>query len=227
MQTLMAADEEVGGSGWMKERLSAAEGKVLGALGEDERRVFEHSLTPAGVCVGRVYADVKRLRLYSAGFSWVPAGYYGWSLGERAGFLGTGKGALCKSMLMENVKFKEGGGGERYCLVVVQYVREIDVKKLAAEMRCLAPAKSRLPTSCFEFKVAKDASGAMITGFGHNAVSPLGLATPVQIVVDRSIKGYFFMGGGHADLKVGCEVGEFVRGVKAKVLDASKARPGV
>lgn len=68
-----------------------------------------------------------------------------------------------------------------------------------------------------------------LTGFGHNAVTPVCSATRIPIVVSHRIaqlSDRFFLGAGEVDLKVGMPPDEFVRGFQdwpAWVVDCTAA----
>ena len=61
-------------------------------------------------------------------------------------------------------------------------------------------------------------------------MSPFGLATDVPIVLDEAVTKldvpFFWMGGGHVDLKLGMSVQDFVKATHCAVLDVSEARAG-
>ena len=58
-------------------------------------------------------------------------------------------------------------------------------------------------------------TSAALSGFEHNAVSPLGLRTPLPILLSAPIArlpaGELWLGGGEPDLKLRVESQEFVR----------------
>ena len=65
-----------------------------------------------------------------------------------------------------------------------------------------------------------------LTGYTHNGVSPVGLATRLPIVLSHAVpaleagaSSLFFLGAGEVDLKVGLAPSEFVRAYAPLVLD--------
>lgn len=64
-----------------------------------------------------------------------------------------------------------------------------------------------------------------LTGFRHNAVSPVGLATPLPIILSDRVAALqppvFWLGGGEADLKVCLPVERFVEAYGATVVDCT------
>ena len=67
------------------------------------------------------------------------------------------------------------------------------------------------------------------SGFGHNAVAPLDMATPIPIIVCASIRdlnpAYIWLGGGEVDLKIRLNVEEFIAATGAVVGDISEPDP--
>mmetsp|Transcript_12494 Transcript_12494/g.24830 ORF Transcript_12494/g.24830 Transcript_12494/m.24830 type:complete len:281 (+) Transcript_12494:90-932(+) len=228
-----------GGEGSLEDitrRLEALEAKLLGSLDPETRKTHEFALGKEGACVGRVFKDVKEKKCYSAAWKWVPSEYYGWDLEKRRSCLGAHNvEQLCKAMLMENKSHHEGGGdnrlNSRFYLVVVQYSATISQKKLEGEVRGLLPVEKRLTAKDYSFSVAKEADSDKRTGFKHNSVSPFGLATDVPIILDEAVSTldvpFFWMGGGHVDLKLGMSVKDFVGTTNCAVLDVSEARAGM
>ena len=64
-------------------------------------------------------------------------------------------------------------------------------------------------------RMVEGATSAALSGFEHNAVSPLGLRTPLPILLSAPIArlpaGELWLGGGEPDLKLRVESQEFVR----------------
>lgn len=54
-----------------------------------------------------------------------------------------------------------------------------------------------------------------LTGYSHNGVSPMGLATKLPILISHKITqlepDFFWLGAGEVDLKVGMSAAEFVK----------------
>ncbi|GMH64067.1 hypothetical protein TL16_g03883 [Triparma laevis f. inornata] len=196
----------------LEKRITELESKMLIELETPGRRGGNDE------CVSRVYDEVKSLKQYSSLWTWVPKTYYKLSLPERSKILRTTVPQLCKSMLMENKSFKDTNSNSqnsRFYLVVVQYCSSIDVKKLEGEVRGLLPVKDRLTSKDYTFSVAKETDSDDLTGFKHNSVSPFGLCSKIPVILDKSIAHletpFFWMGGGHPDLKLGMSVNDFLK----------------
>jgi hypothetical protein len=74
----------------------------------------------------------------------------------------------------------------------------------------------RFSKSKVKFRLAPDDVSARLTGYVHNAVSPVALADPsVPLVLSHHIAAlqpdFFWLGGGEADLKLGFSCREFVQ----------------
>lgn len=67
----------------------------------------------------------------------------------------------------------------------------------------------------FHFRLADEQVSAELSGYGHNGVIPIQMRTNMPVVLSHEIKqlspGFFWMGGGHPDLKMRLSFAEFVR----------------
>jgi prolyl-tRNA editing enzyme YbaK/EbsC (Cys-tRNA(Pro) deacylase) len=66
-------------------------------------------------------------------------------------------------------------------------------------------------------RMVADDCTAQLTGYGHNAVTPVCSATRMPIVMsDRiaALDGPFFLGGGETDLKISMPAAEFLEAYK-------------
>lgn len=178
--------------------------------------------------------------IYSAKWKWVPKEYYSWPLEQRAQVLGApSTWHLCKSLLLENHRLRNSNhpsGASSYdpthpqfVLVVIQYETALDVKKLTYAVRSLRPpGKTRLDLNEFDFRVATLEDNAQWTGYSHGAVTPFGMLRQGQIPIFLHSNvvplQFFWMGGGHVQLKLGMAVSEFLRATQAKVADISVPR---
>lgn len=59
----------------------------------------------------------------------------------------------------------------------------------------------------------KEDQNEFMTGYIHNGVEPFMMKTPLPIILSHLIakKGFFWLGGGHVDLKIRVSVEEFLR----------------
>lgn len=186
---------------------------------------------PDGIVVDesmrRARGDVEKKGIYSAAWKWVPSNYYDWTFEERAKCLGApSTDLLCKALLMDN---KKSNGSDptnpKFVLVIIQYVKSLDNRKLASAIRSLRPnVVDRLDYSQFDWRLADEADNDRITGYSYNSVSPFGLKEQVPIVFTKDVVPLHFlwMGGGHKDLKLGMAVSDFIRATNCIVADISE-----
>lgn len=180
----------------------------------------------------RARGEVESVGLYSSRWVWVPEPYYTWSLEKRASMLKAPTTAhLCKSLLLENKKVTDQTHDfwlhPRFVMVILQYEAELSTDLLTKSIRRLRPVEERLDPSNFDWRVADPEDNDRITGYQFNSVTPLGLNEDIPIILCSAVAdlGYFWMGGGHVQLKLGLSVSEFVDKVKnVKVMEASTPR---
>lgn len=82
------------------------------------------------------------------------------------------------------------------------------VEQVANEVAPLSKSKINMRM------VAEEQAQAM-TGFGHNAVTPICSAAKLPIIMSHRIAalpGHFFLGAGEVDLKVGLRADDFLQG---------------
>lgn len=157
-----------------------------------------------------------------------PADYYQQGLEFRRNVLGAASiQHLCKSIIMENthahpdVKGWEDPHNSKYYLVVVQYAFKLDTAKLDTFLHKLNGGK--VSKKHFHMRLASDEVGQQLSGFGHNAVSPIGCKERLPIIIASTITqlepDFFWMGGGEVDLKLGMRAKDFVEQYGALVAD--------
>lgn len=162
---------------------------------------------------------------------WVAPNYYALPMRGRAEVLGCEVTQMCKTMLVENKQWKGHDPFDRFnakhYLVVVQYAATFNALGLRNALAALSAGALR--KSDFNFRVADEATMAALSGFEHNAVTPYGMRearVPVVLAMAaaRAPREFFWMGGGHADLKVGVPVADFLKRFEPLLLDVSDAR---
>lgn len=104
----------------------------------------------------------------------------------------------------------------KYLVVLLQYVSKLDTDRLAKSLRLRAPKG----VACsHKLAVASPDASAVLTDFGHNAVSPFGCATQLPVVVsaaavelrETTAGRFLWLGGGHVDVKLRIPVSELLR----------------
>ena len=69
----------------------------------------------------------------------------------------------------------------RYYLVIVQYVSKLDTEKLRGLVRDLMPPEKQLSKKKFNFQLADEKVSFELSGFSHNAVTPIGMRCHVPV----------------------------------------------
>jgi len=159
------------------------------------------------------------LGMQSSVFKRVAPGYYDCAYEQRASQLGTCVEALCKSMVMENTRLNgDESCAERikYVLVVLQYAgHKLDRSKLTDAVRGLE-GNNALGRKQYNMRMVEEETSRRLSGYEHNAVTPLGMTTPMPIIISSSIASLdtIWLGAGEVDLKLGLKVDEFVSGMR-------------
>ena len=71
----------------------------------------------------------------------------------------------------------------RYYLVIVQYVSKLDTELLRTLVRDLKPKEERLSKKKFNFQLADEKTSFELSGYSHNAVTPVGMRHPVPVCI--------------------------------------------
>ncbi len=105
----------------------------------------------------------------------------------------------------------------------MQYAAKLHTEKLKRALVKLS--EGTLRSKLVNLRLAPEAASTQLTGFGHNAVTPVGMQTPLPIIMSHHIQdvphGWFWMGGGEVDLKLGMPVADFVDVHQPLVLDCT------
>jgi prolyl-tRNA editing enzyme YbaK/EbsC (Cys-tRNA(Pro) deacylase) len=147
--------------------------------------------------------------------------YYSWTLELRRRYLSAPSALhLCKSIVMCNTYWSGDELNEldrfnsRYYCCVVSYDTKLSASDISRIIKDLNKAARRVPPTNKElhFRLADDCEG--VTGFCPNAVTPVGLKTPMPIVLDKVLTTLdppmFWMGGGEVNLKLAVDTQEFI-----------------
>jgi prolyl-tRNA editing enzyme YbaK/EbsC (Cys-tRNA(Pro) deacylase) len=147
-------------------------------------------------------------------FRRVSGEYYSWSLEQRRAALGAASvDHLTKSLILRNTA---GDDSDPYLhvLVLTQYTAKLDtvtLNKFIKARRKREDGQSR----AYNYTLAPEEVGFQLSGYGHNAVTPLNMAVRIPIIMSHAIRslepGFFWMGGGEVDLKLGMTAEEAER----------------
>ena len=170
----------------------------------------------------RVMAAAEKAGLSSAQFWRVRSDYYDQELPWRRDVLGASSVVqLCKAMIMENTKVGEmtleqatSAGRVKYVCVVLQYAgAKLNKEKLHDAVRRM-DGKNALGKKQYSLRMVSQETSDSLSGFEHNAVTPLGMVTSVPVLLSDKIKtlpeGKVWLGGGHVDVKMRVDVKELV-----------------
>ncbi|KAF0690266.1 Aste57867_18340 [Aphanomyces stellatus] len=178
--------------------------------------------------VSRAVEDLRERQVYSAKLHRAPHNYYEWTLAERAKFLNCTVAQLCKSIIMENVAWKDDMHHvPRFVCVIVQYKAKINSDKVAKLVRDAgANGVQKISRKQVNFQHAPPDISAQLTGFEFNGVSPFGMLTPLPTIVSTPILDlpYIWLGGGAHDVKLKVAVSQCVQALAAISGDVSEAR---
>jgi len=162
-----------------------------------------------------------------------PPNYYDESLEFRREVLNAASvDHLCKTIVMQNTRAPPEVTDcsdptlSKYYMVCVQYTARLHAEKLHAFVRALAAEGGhRLSKKQVNMRLVPEELSEEITGFGHNAVAPVGCAVALPLIVSHRIAelrpGLFWLGGGEVDLKLGLEWSEFAAAFRPFVADCT------
>lgn len=96
----------------------------------------------------------------------------------------------------------------RFVCVIVQYTTSLNNEKLIKVLKAYQNDNcvEKAPRKGFHFRLANEEESAKLSGYRHNAVTPFMFRTPMTFVVSDRIgtlePRYFWLGGGHENLKL-------------------------
>lgn len=109
-----------------------------------------------------------------------------------------------------------------------QLVAKINVNFLRTLVHELRKPEDRLSKKRFHFQLADDQASFELSGFGHNAISPIGLKLDIPIIICNRILSLnppiIYLGGGEVDVKLALPVKDLVQGTNAIVGDITEER---
>lgn len=117
------------------------------------------------------------------------------------------------------------GNNSKYYVVVVQYTARFSADMVKNYLYSLNEGK--VPKKKFNLRLAPEEISNNLTGFGHNAVTCIGMKTDIPVILDEAIvklsPDYFWLGGGQVYLKMGIRTSEFIQFVKPFIFSCSTA----
>lgn len=129
---------------------------------------------------------------------------------------------LCKSVVFENTRWRVGDdkfSAHRYVMVIVQYTDKINSQKLNAFIRERETVQRS--KKMFNMRVTTSEVALDLTGFSPGGINPFGITQSMPIIITENISrlNCMFLGAGHLDWKVACNVNEFVQKTGCHVVD--------
>ena len=104
---------------------------------------------------------------------------------------------------------------------VMQYAARLHAEKVKTFLhKCSGGALGRKQ---YNMRLAAEHESHHLTGFGHNAVTPIGMCTRLPILFSHRIAqlDFFWMGGGEVDLKLGMRTCDFIDAYQPLVIDCT------
>ncbi|KAJ8764208.1 hypothetical protein K2173_005388 [Erythroxylum novogranatense] len=136
---------------------------------------------------------------------------------------------LCKSMVLVNTQAPSyvidcsDRSNSKYYVVVIQYTARFNAEALKNYLYALNNGK--IAKKKFNLRLAPEEVSAELTGYGHNAVTSIGMKTDIPVILDEAIvklhPDFFWLGGGEVDLKLGIRTSEFINFVKPFIVSCS------
>eukprot|EP00455_Lapot_gusevi_P006926 TRINITY_DN12984_c0_g1_i1.p1 TRINITY_DN12984_c0_g1~~TRINITY_DN12984_c0_g1_i1.p1 ORF type:complete len:269 (-),score=48.61 TRINITY_DN12984_c0_g1_i1:536-1294(-) len=149
----------------------------------------------------------KEYGLRSAFFKRTPLDYYSWPLSQRKEYLqAPSEDYLCKSIIMVNTHCEhdnyDNASDSKYYCIVLQYTTKLNPEKLARFVHSTLNER-KLAKKKFNFRLAPEDVSFRLSGFGHNAVTPLGANASLPMIVSHHIRQlpFIWLGGGEVDVK--------------------------
>lgn len=183
-----------------------------------------------GSTESRLGALLKEQGVHGFAFLRVPLDYYDRPYEARRDLLGAASvDHLCKSIVMVNTQAGEdivdcsNPNNSKYYVVVLQYTARLNAEKVRQFLHSLNGGQ--IAKKRFNMRLAPEEDSDLLTGFEHNAVTPVGMKTKIPVILSdaivRLIPEFFWMGGGEVDLKLGMSVSDFVRSFQPFIADCT------
>ncbi|CAN6476633.1 unnamed protein product [Victoria cruziana] len=163
-------------------------------------------------------------------FGWVPKDYYDRTFEERRDILGAASvDHLCKSIVLVNTQAPASitdcsdRNNSKYYIVVIQYTARFNAESAKNFLYSLNNGK--IPKKKINMRLAPEDESATLTGYEHNAVTPIGMKTDIPVILDEAITklnpDFFWLGGGEVDLKLGIRTSQFIQFIKPFIVSCT------
>ena len=152
----------------------------------------------------RLRALCRQLNIHSSYFRRTTVDYYERPLSYRRQYLqAPSEHYLCKSIIAVNThcahERHESHANSKYLLLVVQYTVKLDFDKVAKLVIQLGGGGGK--RADHNWRLCEPSVSDALSGFEHNAVTPLGMRERVPIVVSDRVAAlpFVWLGGGEVD----------------------------
>ncbi|KAK7251147.1 hypothetical protein RIF29_34090 [Crotalaria pallida] len=163
-------------------------------------------------------------------FKRVPPDYYDWPLEARRDALGAPSiDHLCKSIVLVNTQAPSSvidcsdRKNSKYYVVVVQYTARFNAEAVRNFLYSLN--NGSIAKKKFNLRLAPEETSTELTGYGHNAVTCIGMKTDIPVILDEAIvkltPDFFWLGGGEVDLKLGIRTSQLIRFINPFIVSCS------
>ncbi|KAL7165099.1 hypothetical protein ACSBR2_040890 [Camellia fascicularis] len=184
----------------------------------------------AAATEARLSAILRSNGVRDFSFKLVPFDYYDFSVEARRDILGGYSiDHLCKSIVLVNTQAPSNvtdcsdRNNSKYYIVVVQYTARFSADTVKNFLYSLNNGK--IPKKKFNLRLAPEEVSLKLTGFGHNAVTCIGMNTDIPVILDEAITklnpDFFWLGGGEVFLKLGIRTSEFINFVRPFIVNCS------
>lgn len=212
--------------------------ETLQWMGRMEEKMVEGRETKAkdevqehGPVATRLAEELRAKNVRDFSFHRVSEDYYQQTLEQRGRQLGARRvEQLCKSIVLENTQAGDDVQGcsdpknAKYYLVVVQYCKKFNAELIRTFVHAMNKDKG-VSKRKFNFRLCPEDVSCALTGYGHNAVTPVGMNENIPIILSKSVtelvEGYFWLGAGEVDLKLGLNTQQFIKAYDPFVCDCT------
>ncbi|XP_058764332.1 uncharacterized protein LOC131637779 [Vicia villosa] len=180
--------------------------------------------------VSRLSSILRSNAVNDFSFKRVASDYYDWPLEARRDALNAASvHHLCKSIVLVNTQAPSNvvdcsdRNNSKYYVVVVQYSARFNAEAVRNFLYSLN--NGTIAKKKFNLRLAPEEISAKLTGYGHNAVTCIGMKTDIPVILDEAIvkltPDFFWLGGGEVDLKLGVRTSELIRFINPFIISCS------
>ncbi|XP_057420834.1 uncharacterized protein LOC130714878 [Lotus japonicus] len=189
-----------------------------------------HTDTNTDDTVARLSSILRTNGVDDFSFKRVPSDYYDSPLEVRRDALAAASiHHLCKSIVLVNTQAPSNvvdcsdRKNSKYYVVIVQYTARFNAEAVKSFLFSLN--NGSIAKKKFNLRLAPEETSTELTGFGHNAVTCVGMKTDIPVILDEAIvkltPDFFWLGGGEVDLKLGIRTSQLIRFINPFIVNCS------